>query len=101
MVKRFQSPFTADDIIVIKTPKLGFKRLGKINFLDLMDYKFGKMKHKDLPVEGYKFNLDWARLPTSTNRFPAKIGLVKVNYYETGMGINGDSDFSCNHLTHS
>ena len=66
-----------------------------------MDYKFGKMKHKDLPVEGYKFNLDWARLPTSTNRFPAKIGLVKVNYYETGMGINGDSDFSCNHLTHS
>ena len=93
---------SADDHVVSKTPKIGFSgRLGNLHYLDMIDYKIAKFKTKNLPIEGYKFKVDWSKMKDSTNRFPAKVGLVKINYYETGMSIDGDNNAVCLHKAHS
>ena len=93
---------SADDHVVSKTPKIGFSgRLGTLHYLDLIDYKIGKFKTKNLPIEGHTFNLDWSKMKDSTNRFPAKVGLIKINYYDTEMLIDGDSNAVCTYPTHS
>lgn len=70
--------------------------------LDLMNYKIGKFKLKNLPVEGATFNLDWSKSPDSTNRFPARVGLVKINYYDSGLNAGADNnEEACGYATHT